>query len=127
MFRPNSDVDFEMIKSSDSSVYTSVHPYLVLSCPFLIEKVDLDFGLIIGTIRVFVMIVSLHLSDPSINGIRDVVSVITPAVSLVASLYSDLVNPGIPLLTNFSIIVYHLSVSESPKDNVLSVLNKCLI
>ena len=112
---PNSVVAFEITASLDNKVYTLDRPYSCLSCPFLVEKVKVDFGLMIGINNIFVIIVFLHLTEPSTSGISVVVREVTPAVSLVASLYSLFVNPGMPSLTNFSIVEYHLSVSGSPK------------
>ena len=96
-----------------------------VSCTF--EKVRVDFGLMTGINRVFVIMVFLHSMDPSMSGIREVVRGVTPAVSCVASLYSLFVNPGMPEVTNFSIVEYHCSVSGSPKLRTVSVENRCWI
>ena len=47
-----------------------------------------------------------------------------PAVSLVVSLYSDLVKPRMLPVTNSFMVLYHLSVSGSLYDQTLESLNK---
>ena len=84
----------------------------------MIEKVVLELNRMTGTIMVFETMAFLHWFELFSRGITLVVSVDKLAVSLVASLISELVMPWALLLTICSIVEYQRSVPGSLNESI---------